>query len=351
MDRVYIKETAKNLLKKNHWLCVGVALIVALLGGASSTGSFSTGFNFSINNPTSTETPDFRVDDLPITDAKEFLTVGIIFVIVFIVTLTITFLIKAFLTNQIKVGSCRFFLKYRKNNPVEVGEIFQSYKDKTFLNVAKATFMRDLFVFLWSTLCVIPGIIKGYEYAAVDYILSLNPTIDYQTALDLSKRIMNGHKLELFELHISFLGWNILSVFTCGLLGIFYVNPYVLLSEAEFFAFVRENAIMNGVISAYDIPDYNEYVPAYMNYNLQEFGFNNPNYQGFNTGYTTPDNLNNAFQGCSTENADNNTTPINNITDNFSDTTKEHNDDNNLTEAEESENAEEAVQSSGEAEE
>ena len=255
MDRVRIKETAKDLLRKNQGACIAVAFIVTFLGGGSGSGI---SFSYSGSAPTMFEN-GFSTEMV------------IIFLVIFVLALAISFAISAFLGSQVKVGSCRYFLKNRKNHPVEVGEIFKSYSDKTFLNVAKVSFIKDIQIFLWSLLCFIPGIIKMYEYAAVPYLLSVNPTMDYNRALSLSKKIMNGHKLEYFELGISFMGWYLLSAFTCGILAIVYVNPYYLLAEAEFFAYVRENAIFNGIISPDDFPDYDEYVPQNM------YGYATPN--------------------------------------------------------------------------
>ncbi len=254
MDRVKIKETAKELLKKNHWLCVGVTLIVTLLGSINLDFSSSVDYSQVIEDIPYSYSFSSIIDSILAQSETESLPLMLL-------SFALGILITVFIKNQVSVGSCRFFLKYRKNQPTDVGEIFQSYRDKTFINVAKATFIRDLYIFLWSMLCFIPGIIKTYEYAAVNYILAVNPTIEYSRALDLSKRIMNGHKIELFELQISFLGWHILSLFTCGLLSIFYVNPYYTIAEAEFFAYVRELAIFNGVIAYNDIPDYEEYNP------------------------------------------------------------------------------------------
>ncbi len=255
MDRVRIKETAKSLLSKNHGACIAVSLIVTFLGGSSSGGvsfSYSGGSSNIFYEEFSTE-------------------VLIGFLVIFVLAIAVSFAISAFLGSQVKVGSCRYFLKNRKNHPVEISEIFKSYTDKTFLNVAKVTFIKDIQIFLWSLLCFIPGIIKMYEYAAVPYILSVNPTMDYNRALNLSKKIMYGHKLEYFELGISFMGWYLLSALTCGILAIVYVNPYYLLAEAEFFAYVRENAIFRGIISPEDFPDYAEYVPQ------STYGYTAPN--------------------------------------------------------------------------
>ncbi len=274
MDRVRIKERAKLLLKKNQGSCIAVAFLVTLLGGGGTSGGVSVNFTYSSG---STFTEDFSF---------EFL---IMFLIIFAVALVFSFAFSAFVGSQVKVGSCRYFLKHRKNHPVEIGELFKSYSDRTFLNVAKVSFIKDIQIMLWSCLCFIPGIIKIYEYAAVPYILSVNPTMEYKRALDLSKRIMNGHKLEFFELGISFIGWYLLSAFTCGILAIVYVSPYYLIAEAEFFSYVRENAIFNGIISPDDIPDYNEYVP----YNMYGYGAPNGNYyqqptQNYNPTQPTP---------------------------------------------------------------
>ena len=159
------------------------------------------------------------------------------------------------------VGGSRFFLKLRKNHPVEFSEIFANFKDKTFINIAKVTFFKELFITLYTCLLIIPGIIKTYEYWAVSYILAVRPDIEYKEALRLSKTVMKGNKLDLFVLGLSFFGWNLLSVFSCALLSIFYVAPYMQATYAEFFSYIREDAIAKGVITPYDIPDYEPYVP------------------------------------------------------------------------------------------
>lgn len=263
MDRVRIKERAKLLLKKNHGACIAVAFLVTLLSSGGTGGGLSFNFTYSESSPSFST----NIENL----SFEYI---VMFLVIFAVAMVLGLAFSAFLGSQIKVGSCRYFLKHRKNNPVEIGELFKSYSDKTFLNVAKVCVIKDIQIFLWALLCLIPGIIKMYEYFAVPYILSVNPTMDYKRALDLSKRIMNGHKMELFELTLSFMGWYLLSAFTCGILAIVYVSPYYLIAEAEFFAYVRENAIFNGIISPNDIPDYNEYVPQ----NMYGYGMPNGNY-------------------------------------------------------------------------
>jgi hypothetical protein len=110
-------------------------------------------------------------------------------------------------------------------------------------------------------LFVIPGIIKSFEYWAVDYILAVRPDMPYNKALDLSKKMMQGHKMDAFVMGLSFFGWYLLSAFTCGILPVVYVNPYVKIAMVELYAEIREDAVRRGVVSPYDVPDYMDYQP------------------------------------------------------------------------------------------
>ncbi|MDD3920912.1 MAG: DUF975 family protein [Eubacteriales bacterium] len=81
------------------------------------------------------------------------------------------------------------------------------------------------------------------------YILADCPNVKAQDALKLSIRMMNGHKADLFVFTLSFLGWMLLSGLTGGILYIFYVGPYMNNAMAGYYAELKENAIMNGVVS------------------------------------------------------------------------------------------------------
>ncbi len=281
MDRIAIKERSKQLLKKNHWVCVGVAFLATLTLGAFAGGG--TSFNFSYNQST-----DIPSNANPFTDVEPALVIAAI--LFALVGLAVSYVSQVFLTNQLMVGSCRFFLKYRRNNPVDTGELFQSYKDKTFLNIAKVTFLRDLFIGLWTLLFIVPGIIKTYEYWAVDYILAAKPDTPYEKALDLSKKMMDGHKMEVFELGLSFIGWYLLSIFTCGILAVCYVNPYYRIAMTELYSEIREDAVKRGIVSPYDVPDYMDYQPQspyYPYYNLNAQYSPNPA-QPVNSYYQQP---------------------------------------------------------------
>lgn len=91
-----------------------------------------------------------------------------------------------------------------------------------------------LFIFLWSLLLVIPGIIAAYRYAMAPYLMAADPSLGVKEAVDLSKQMMKGNKARLFGLHLSFIGWAILTIFTCGI-GTLFLRPYTAAAEAAFY--------------------------------------------------------------------------------------------------------------------
>lgn len=110
-------------------------------------------------------------------------------------------------------------------------------------------FLTKLLIALWSLLFLIPGIYKTYQYRMVPYLLAENPDLDYDRVLSMSKMMMNGEKWNAFILDLSFIGWEILSIFTCLILAIAYVSPYIAHTKAGLYILLREKAINNGLIN------------------------------------------------------------------------------------------------------
>lgn len=147
--------------------------------------------------------------------------------------------ISVFLCNPLQVGTDRFFLK-NAQEPAGLKEMIFAFQSGNFLKIVAAKFLANLFIFLWCLLLVIPGIIKSLEYLMVGYILADNPDIQPMDALRKSKQMMQGHKWNAFVLGLSFLGWEILSVLTLGLLDIFYVRPYIEATFAELYLALKQ---------------------------------------------------------------------------------------------------------------
>ncbi|MCR4755684.1 MAG: DUF975 family protein [Lachnospiraceae bacterium] len=166
---------------------------------------------------------------------------GIAFMLVFLVIFAIVLLIDAFIFNPLELGCDRFFYK-NLDEQAEVSEIAYGF-DHGYMNVVKVMFARDIYTVLWSLLFIIPGIVKAYEYRMIPYILAENPDMDKDEVFARSKEMMMGQKWKTFVLDLSFIGWNILSLFTVGLLGIFYVGPYKRATRAALYDTLKNDGI------------------------------------------------------------------------------------------------------------
>lgn len=111
-----------------------------------------------------------------------------------------------------------------------------------YLKNVWAMFLYTVFVFLWSLLLLIPGIIKAYAYSLTPYILKDNPQLSANEAINLSCKMMKGHKFDLFLLHLSFIGWYILNVFTFGI-GMLWLMPYITTAQAAFYQDIKKDFV------------------------------------------------------------------------------------------------------------
>ena len=95
-----------------------------------------------------------------------------------------------------------------------------------------------IFIFLWSLLLIVPGIVKAYAYAMTPYILVERPELSVNEAIGLSRRMMKGRKFDLFYLHLSFIGWALLCILTLGI-GFLWLYPYMMTAQAAFYCDVK----------------------------------------------------------------------------------------------------------------
>lgn len=127
-------------------------------------------------------------------------------------------------SGPLMLGSVYFYLKVSRNEKAEIGDLFWGFRN--FAGAFVLTFLQSLFIFLWSLLFVIPGIMKAYSYSMAFYIMADEPEISARDAIRKSKEMMQGHRMELFVLQLSFFGWVLLGLVTCGL-GNLYTLPYL----------------------------------------------------------------------------------------------------------------------------
>lgn len=101
-------------------------------------------------------------------------------------------------------------------------------------------FVNGLLVELWSLILIIPGIVKSYAYSMSFFVLADNPEMSQSEARAESVRLMEGNKMRMFLLTLSFIGWYLLSALTFGIL-LFWVIPYVNVTIACFYDELKES--------------------------------------------------------------------------------------------------------------
>ncbi len=133
-----------------------------------------------------------------------------------------------------------FLVNHRKEDidPFDITHLFDGYRHGQFLRFITTGLLMGIYVFLWSLLLIIPGIIKALSYSMTPFILHDRPDLKNNGAIELSMDMMRGHKADLFWLILSFLGWGILCLFTLGI-GFFWLTPYITASMAAFYEEVK----------------------------------------------------------------------------------------------------------------
>lgn len=127
---------------------------------------------------------------------------------------------------------------YREGE-VDLGMLFDGFRD--FGRVFLTRLLVGIYIMLWTLLLIVPGIIKSYSYSMTDYVLRDNPDLAYDAAVRESMRLMDGNKMSLFILDLSFIGWAILCVLTLGI-GFLWLVPYMQTAHASFYETIKEES-------------------------------------------------------------------------------------------------------------
>ena len=139
-------------------------------------------------------------------------------------------------------GFQTLFLGAVRGGEATAKDMFEGYNKELFSRVLTTTLLYYVYVFLWSLLLLIPGCIKSYSYAMTPYILKDNPEMKNNAAIEESMRMMDGHKLELFLLDLSFIGLAILSILTCCI-GFLWLVPYMNMARVNFYEDLKKASV------------------------------------------------------------------------------------------------------------
>lgn len=206
MTRQELKAWSKDKLKGHMWKVLGASVIVGLINSVATEIDLKNAF-------------------LNLTISISFSLVGYI----------------------LSIGLVEFMVSYINGKKYDFDMIFSRFKD--WKQILLTYFHQFIRIFAWALLLIIPGIVKGYSYAMVSYILESDQNIAPVDALKLSEKIMSGHKMELFMLELSFIGWHLLAIPTLMILEVWIV-PYQQTAITKFMYDLKADYEKNNKVNA-----------------------------------------------------------------------------------------------------
>jgi uncharacterized membrane protein len=144
-------------------------------------------------------------------------------------------------------GYWNIFLDVTRGGGAKFSRLLSGFRD--YKRVWTTMMLEGIYIWLWTMLFYIPGIIKSYSYAMVPYILRDYPQMRNNEVINLSMRMMRGHKMKLFLLHLSFIGWFFLCIITLGI-GYFFLVPYMATAQAAFYDNLKQELGMKTAAEA-----------------------------------------------------------------------------------------------------
>ena len=232
MEASVLRARARANLAGKWGISIGIAAVAFLLGGQL------TGSNFwpSISTEALARYPtlqtisnalNWKTEIGPITLSLRSGTLGLA-----------TFI----LGGVIQLGYAQLLLNQHDGKDFQFRDIFSQF-DRFGTGFAQI-FLRSVYTTLWSLLLVIPGIVKSYSYSMTPFILAEHPNLPASQAIDISAQMMEGHKMDLFLLNLSFIGWDILAGLSFNGIrlnfGYLFLNPYTAAARAAFYRQLQE---------------------------------------------------------------------------------------------------------------
>lgn len=156
-------------------------------------------------------------------------------------------LLLIFVYLPINFGLLRTFLAFaRDKRPLTIEGLFCAFNNTYYWKAIGTGLLSGIYTFLWTLLLIVPGIIKGLSYAMALYIVSDNPEIGCDEAIERSMAMMRGHKMRLFLMQLGMIGWSLLSLLTLGI-AMLWIVPYYQTVFANFTLKSRPNTKRPGM--------------------------------------------------------------------------------------------------------
>lgn len=211
----------------------------------------------------------------------------------------------------LEISLKRYFVEFIRGKEYDLDDglkmVFKTTFDRSYGKKFMVGFYKKLFTALLSLLFIVPGVIFHYSAYFAEQLICDYPEISSLQAIELSRKITRGHKMELFVLDLSFIGWGFLCWF---LFPIAYAMPYMYTTEALFYENFRIRAIQTRKVCEDDFLSDEQRMIKYMMNNQ-----NNKNYYNPNVNYNSQNdysNVNNQNNNCNANTQNNNYNANNN---------------------------------------
>ena len=136
------------------------------------------------------------------------------------------------------VGFSLFVMNSVRRSQPALGNLLDGFG--MFPRVLFLIILQIVFIFLWSLLLVIPGIIAAYRYSFAVYVMIDHPEMSAMDCLRESKRLTTGYKRQLFLLDLSFILWFLLTMIPIvGYIAQVYVTPYMESARVLYYEQIR----------------------------------------------------------------------------------------------------------------
>ncbi|OPF51354.1 hypothetical protein BH721_02365 [Clostridium baratii] len=142
------------------------------------------------------------------------------------------------IAGPITVGFSKFLLKFaRRDESAAINDIFSEFE--IFKKALGLYLLVTICIVIGTALFIIPGIIIGLALSQSYFILAEDNSKSITECMKESARIMNGYKWDFFVLQLSFIGWALLCIISCGI-GFLWLSPYYSLTTANFYLTIKD---------------------------------------------------------------------------------------------------------------
>ncbi len=199
MNRVELKERAKKMISGNLWYLLKPVILFSIIVLAIS---FGIGIICGVAG--------IKGDTLKI----------------------VTYVIEAigsFIETAFLIGYAKYCLDFVRGGRPEWKDALTFAKDHFILCIV-VSILADLIILGWSLLLIIPGIIATYALFFYQEVCADNPDLSATEVIKLTWKTTKNHRLDLFILSLSFIGWILLTPLTLGIL-IIWLFPYMTITK------------------------------------------------------------------------------------------------------------------------